>query len=231
VPDYFLSDVHLRLDEPDRGRRLAALVDRFGPGDSLTIVGDLCDFWYASRQIDGDPMACAGLRALAAFRDRGGPITVLAGNHDAWLGPFYERAIGARFLPDALDLQLQGLRIHVVHGHRQGARTPWKAWMEGRAFLAAFRRLPAPLADLLGERLRRTNERHQEAFEDRGLEVLRRFAGGRAGCSDLVVVGHVHRPLDTGPTRPRLVVLGGWREHSCYLALEDGVASHFVEPA
>ena len=72
MPDYFLSDVHLRLDQPDRGRRLALLVDRLRAGDSLTIVGDLCDFWYAARQFDADPMACAGLRSLASFRDRGG---------------------------------------------------------------------------------------------------------------------------------------------------------------
>ena len=231
MPDYFLSDVHLRLDEPERGHRLARLVDRLGPGDTLTIVGDLCDFWFAARQRGADPMACAGLRSLRSFRDRGGPLTVLAGNHDAWLGPFYERTLGARFLPDGLNEVVQGLRLRVVHGHRLGARTAWKAGMESRAFLAAFRALPSPVADLLGEQLRRTNGRNQVAFDRRGLDVYRRHVASLpAGSLDLLVLGHVHKPLDTAPDRPRLVVLGGWHRASCHLVIEGGVARHVVEP-
>ncbi len=54
------------------GRRLARLVDRLGPEDSLTIVGDLCDFWYAARQHRADPMDCAGLAAAGLVpRSRG----------------------------------------------------------------------------------------------------------------------------------------------------------------
>jgi len=232
VPDYFLSDVHLRLDEPDRGRRLARLVDRLGPGDSLTVVGDLCDFWFAARQTQGDPMASEGLRSLASYRDRGGPLTILAGNHDAWLGPFYERTLGARFLPDALDVEVQGLRLRVVHGHRLGARTYWKAGMESLAFLAAFRRLPMPLANFLGDQLKRTNAKHQDAFDRRGQERFRRFAASLPADSlDLVILGHVHRALDTAPDRPRLVILGGWHRSSSHLVIEDGSARHVVEPA
>ena len=153
-------------------------------------------------------MACAGLRALAGFRDRGGSIAVLAGNHDAWLGPFYERTLGARFFADALDLHLGGLRVHAAHGHRVGARTSWKALLESRAFLAAFRRAPAPLADALGSMLESTNRTNQDAFDRRGLEILKAYAGGLGDRADLVVLGHVHKPLDTGAGRPRLVVLG-----------------------
>ena len=229
MPDYFLSDVHLRLDQPERGRRLASFVDRLGPGDSLTIVGDLCDFWYAARQGHADPMACEGLRSLAMFRDRGGAITVLAGNHDAWLGPFYERALGARFVPDSLDDRVQGLRVLVAHGHRLGAETPWKSILKSRAFLAAFRRVPDPLADALGARLKSVNVKNQEKFDRRGLATYREFAAGVDPAYDLIILGHVHSPLDTAPGRPRLVVLGGWYTHIAYLVVEDGMASHVVK--
>jgi UDP-2,3-diacylglucosamine hydrolase len=230
VREFFLSDVHLRLDEPDRGRRLADLVDRFKAGDRLTIVGDLCDFWYGARQIDSDPMTCAGLRSLASFRDRGGLITVLAGNHDAWLGPFYEQTIGARFLPDSLETQVQGLRALIAHGHRLGAQTPWKTVLKGRAFLSAFRRVPSPLANALGSLLRQTNYKNQAAFDRKGLAVYRKYAERHPGEYDLIILGHVHSPLDTAPSRPRLVVLGGWQAHACYLVVEDGIASHVIEP-
>ena len=229
MPDYFLSDVHLRLDEPDRGRRLAQLVDRLTADDTLTIVGDLCDFWFAARQIDADPMTCPGLRSLASFRARGGSITVLAGNHDAWLGPFYEQTLGAKFLPDSLETNVQGLRLFLAHGHRLGAETRWKAGLKSRAFLNAFRRLPALLADSLGVLLRWANFKNQEAFDHRGLAVYREYASKVDPSYDLVILGHVHHPLDTAPNHPRLVVLGGWHTRNCYLVVDGGSAKHIVE--
>src|SRR5262249_39667858 len=71
---YCASDVPLRLDRPERGRRLARWVSRLESDDQLYVVGDLCDFWYGSRQRGADPMTCAGLRALAEFRARGGSL-------------------------------------------------------------------------------------------------------------------------------------------------------------
>jgi UDP-2,3-diacylglucosamine hydrolase len=174
-------------------------------------------------------MSCQGLRSLASFRERGGSITVLAGNHDAWLGPFYEQTIGARFLPDSLDDRVQGLRLLIAHGHRLGAHTPWKSILKGRAFLAAFSRFPSPLADALGALLRQTNRKNQAAFDRRGLAVYRKYADRVDDAYDLVILGHVHSPLDTAPNRPRLVVLGGWYTHSNYLIVEDGVATHVVK--
>ncbi len=69
VADYILSDVHLRYDRPDRGERLARVVSEMGRIDRLVIVGDLCDFWLASRQqhldIPGTVLVC-GLWSTSA---------------------------------------------------------------------------------------------------------------------------------------------------------------------
>ena len=129
MPAYFVSDVHLRLDRPERSRRFARWVEGLRPGDPLVIAGDLCDFWFASRQRRADPLACEGLRALADFRARGGSTTIMPGNHDTWLGPLYERALGARFVPEPLEVEAYGRRVHLVHGHLLGARS---AWASGR---------------------------------------------------------------------------------------------------
>lgn len=226
MPDYFLSDVHLRHDRPERGHRLARLVDRLGGCDRLFIVGDLCDFWLASRQSRDDPMACAGLRALVDFRVRGGEITVLAGNHDAWLGPFYRRLFEPTWVEDRVDVDSHGLRARLVHGHRLGARSLWKATMESRAFLHGFAVIPRRLALDLQDRLEHSNEAHRQANDLRHLAVYRRHADGFAGSIDLFIVGHIHRATDD-PGPPRMVVLGGWHHRSSYLRI-DGDGPNFV---
>lgn len=230
MADYFLSDVHLRYDRPDRGRRLARLVDGLGPGDRLYIVGDLCDFWLASRQRRDDPMACPGLRALVEFRARGGEITALAGNHDAWLGEFYRGLFEPTWADDGLRVESHGLRIHLVHGHRLGARTAWKALMESRLFLGGFSAIPRRLAHHLEARLDRSNAAHREADDLRHIAAYRRFADAMAGDVDLVVLGHIHRPTDD-PGPPRMLVLGGWHRGSSYLRADERGAAFLVEPA
>ena len=75
---YLASDVHLRLDCPARGRRFARFLAGLDPEqDTLTIVGDLCDFWFVARQLRNAPLVCTGLSALADFRSRGGGVTIL----------------------------------------------------------------------------------------------------------------------------------------------------------
>ena len=85
MPLYFASDIHLRPDRPDRGERFARWLATLQPGvDDVCLVGDLCDFWFASRQQQGWDLPCAGLRALAGFTAQGGVLTILPGNHDAY---------------------------------------------------------------------------------------------------------------------------------------------------
>ena len=100
--------------------------------------------------------------------------------------------------------------------------------MESRAFLAAFAALPAIVADRLGAQLQRTNDRNHDAFEQHGLDAYRKYMAAERGRHDLVILGHVHRPFDTGPGRPRLVVLGGWIEGSAYLKVDGPAVDHIT---
>jgi UDP-2,3-diacylglucosamine hydrolase len=223
VADYFVSDVHLRLDRPERARRFAAFVGGLESSDALTIVGDLCDFWFASRQRRGDPSRCPGLRSLAAFRGRGGRLAILPGNHDAWLGPFYEEALGAELIMGAWRRSSFGVRVEAVHGHRLGARRPWKAAMEGRAFLKGFEALPEPIARRLADRLERSNSRSLAGTHRRHLRIYRAFSATRieADRADLVLLGHVHDVFDEAIGRGRMIVLGDWIGGTSHVRIDE----------
>ncbi|HEX8201375.1 MAG TPA: metallophosphoesterase [Isosphaeraceae bacterium] len=227
---YITSDVHLRLDRPERAGRFARWVEGLDPADALFLVGDLCDFWYASRQRRADPRSCPGLRAVAAFRDRGGAVTILPGNHDGSLGALYESALGARFVPGPLDVELFGLRVHLVHGHHLGARRAWKGVMESRTFLRGFGLAPGPLARGLEALLEASNARGRAASDRRHLAVYRRYAAARADRVDLVVFGHIHHPTDEAAGSPRLVVLGSWHRGASFLKLDAAGAALRAEP-
>jgi UDP-2,3-diacylglucosamine hydrolase len=229
VAHYFASDVHLRFDHPDRDRRFAAFLSRLTRDDALWIVGDLCDFAMGARHSAAQLLRCDSLRALAQFRRVGGALAIMTGNHDIWLAPFYAEQLGASVIAEPYDVESFGLRIRVVHGHLLGARRPWKAWMESRAFFEAFRRLPVPIAEQLDRALTRRNERELDADEERHLRVFREFAAACRGLADLVVIGHVHRPLDEPRTTPRLIVLGGWQHRSSYLKVDASGAQFHIE--
>lgn len=227
MADYFASDIHLKLDDRERSGRFASFVGALESDDSLTIVGDLCDFWFASRERGRDPMSSPGLRALAEFRNRGGRLTILTGNHDAWLGPFYGRALGAEVVEGPLVASSFGVDLWAVHGHRLGARKPWKAAMESRAFLHGFQAMPEPLARALAGRLILSNSRSLAGTHRRHLVTYRRHARKviESGRANLVLLGHVHDVFDEPVGEGRMIVLGDWIGGSSHVRVdEDGVS-------
>jgi UDP-2,3-diacylglucosamine hydrolase len=228
---YFASDVHLRAGHPERDERFGRFVRGLSTDDSLVIVGDLCDFWFASREARGaGPTGCPALGALAEFRRRSGSLTILAGNHDAWLGPFYERALGVGLTGEPLVVDCHGLRVHAVHGHLMGARPLWKAGMESQAFLRGFGQLPSPVAAGLDRLLDRSNLHGRPRADRRHLTAFRRYAEQVDGSADIVAVGHLHFPHDESTARPRLVILGGWHHQASYLRIDADGARLIIEP-
>ena len=149
-------------------------MSRLTRDDSLVIVGDLCDFWMGSRGTHNELLRSESLQALGEFRLQGGSLAIMAGNHDEWLCPFYESALGATIIFEPHDMSLHGLRLRIVHGHLLGARRAWKAWMESRAFFEAFAYVPAPFARALDQTLAWRNERGLGTDEERHLECLSR---------------------------------------------------------
>jgi len=228
VIHYFASDIHLRADRPDRTARFTRWLQTLEGTEALLILGDLCDFWMGSRQSESSILNNTALKALAAFRERGGQLSILPGNHDRWLCPLYERALGARIVAEPYEATIHGIRLHMVHGHLLGARRKWKAVLESRAFFQGFSTVPLPIAARLDHLLERRNEVSLLEDEERHLAVFREYAQRQSPRADLVVIGHVHRAVDERNRQPGLVVLGGWQHRSSYLRVDPTGASFIV---
>ncbi|WP_422925846.1 UDP-2,3-diacylglucosamine diphosphatase [Singulisphaera sp. PoT] len=227
MPAYFASDVHLRLDHPERARRFARWVDSLEGSDSLTIVGDLCDFWLASRQLREASERCEGLKALRDFRARGGDLTILPGNHDHWLGRFFHESIGARYIEEPYEVEVYGLRLHISHGHRLVLSRIWKRWMEGASFYYAFSHCPSLVANRLDHLLEGFNNRRRGVDNERLLALFRGFVASREN-TDIVIFGHVHQTVDEKLDSTRMIVLGGWHEGTSYLKIDESGANLII---
>lgn len=225
------SDMHLRPDQPDRGARFARRLDEAGPIAELILVGDVCDFWFASRRRRGDEESCAGLQAIRRLSREGVRVTILPGNHDTWLAPFYREYLGAIVdESEHVDRTIQGLRLRLAHGHRLGVNGRLKAMMESHAFQTAFGLIPGPIAQGLESALDARNETKQPHANARNHQAFRREAEAVASAYDLVVFGHLHTPIDEPVGDTRLIVLGGWFHASPLLRIESGRAFHDVQP-
>jgi UDP-2,3-diacylglucosamine pyrophosphatase LpxH len=151
----------------------------------------------------------------------------LLGNHDAWLGPYYERLFDLTILAEPCDLRSGGQRVRLAHGHQLKSKMWWKRFMEGREFLETFRRLPKFVAELLQAQLELVNERTRRAAELRMIAEFEAYCRALPDPPDVVVFGHVHRVHDSGTgSVPRLVVLGDWTERSNFLSIADDDVTH-----
>ncbi len=247
---YFASDQHICLTHPERGRRFARFLSLLDPkSDHLVIAGDLCDFWFVSRETRRPEAASEpGLVALREFIDAGGQVTLLPGNHDMHLEPFYRKVLGLSFSGD-LDLDIPArppvadrLKTRVVHGHLLGGRSKWKGLMEGRGFLTGFRALPRPAADRLAELLQKYNSRNRHEDNLRHYYVyeshVRSAKPADSPRFDIFILGHVHQtictevildpaPGETQPGKTLMVVLGHWFHRASWFRIDPDLSWSF----
>ncbi len=117
---YIFSDAHLGAGPPetdrhklDRIAQLFALVR--ADGDRLVILGDLFDFWFEYKHAipKGHTQALFMLKELT---QAGVHVDYVSGNHDFWMGDFFQRELGLTVHRDRLELTYAGRRLLLMHG-------------------------------------------------------------------------------------------------------------------
>ena len=214
MPVYFASDVHLRLDRPERARRLARWVDGSGAGRrAVPRRRPLRLLVRLPRSAGPTRWPATGLRALADFRARGGSLddpgraTTTSGSARSTSGP--SGATARRRAADG-----RGLRPAAPPGPRPPRRGPRALeGVDGEPGLprAPSRACPAPVAARLDRLLEARNDRDRAARRGaarRDLPPVPRRGSTRRPTSSSSATST--RPLDDPRPRPRLVVLGGW---------------------
>lgn len=228
-PVYIVSDIHLGA-VPDATehmfvRFLHALPERFG---ALLIAGDLFDFWFEYGEVvPGRHFRT--LAALAAIVERGIPVLLAGGNHDAWGGSFLRNHVGVAFHEQPFQTAVAGERALVAHGDGLGRGDlkyrALKTVLRSRAAIGAFRMLHPELGLRLARSVSRTEAKSDDELSALGrsqfLEAWARDQLARDASLRYVVCGHSHMPalieVDTGRY---YINAGDWITHFTYVVVD-----------
>lgn len=228
----FFADAHLGIpgDDPARAERVAGFLRSLhGAISHLYIVGDLFDFWFEYRTVVPST-APQVICELYNIRRSGARITLLAGNHDFWFGPYIGNGIGVELAPGAVVAAHQGLKLYIHHGDGlypddHGYRM-LKRLLRNRLSIALFRLIHPDLAHRIAGFTSTSSRRWlapPPGRDEHYAALFRAIADSRlAEGYDAVVYGHSHVPLAEKREKGTLVLLGDWLSRSTYAILEHG---------
>jgi UDP-2,3-diacylglucosamine hydrolase len=229
---FFFSDVHLGLSDPatekEKENRLLTFLRHILPScDRLIIGGDLFDFWFEYKTVIPKGFHRT-LAALQEFTDRGVRVQYLAGNHDFWMGRFFQEELGMEVHLDPFETEVGSKRIYLHHGDGLASNDLGyrmiKPVLRNRLNIRLYRWLHPDLGVRLARRSSRSSRAytsHKHYGEEEGMLAFarKRIAEG----TDYVLMGHRHKPRTLAMGTGMYVNLGDWIQYNTYAELNDGM--------
>ena len=229
---YFISDIHLGLGKRDEEREkeqrlLEFLTSIKSSAEQLFIVGDLFDFWFEYKTVIPKGFHRT-LAALQEFTDRGIPVHYLAGNHDFWMGNFFQDELGMELHLEPFEVTVDGKRVYLHHGDGLSdgdlGYKIIKPILRHRFNVWLYRWLHPDIGVKLARRSSRTSRDYttnKHYGEEKGMVE---FATKKIQQGiDIVIMGHRHKPSVLNIENGMYVNLGDWISYNTYGVLERGV--------
>lgn len=227
----FVSDMHLGRGPAERERaKEAALIEcleaHADQVEHLYLLGDVFDGYIEyNHLIPKGFVRFQGL--LAAWSDRGVPITYLLGNHDPWHQEYFAEEIGVRLVADHMCVEHGAHRLHLTHGDAQASTHRGYAWMRPLLrhpwSLRLYRTLlPADWGMVLARTVSRAL--HDPRPDPAVVEALDAYARRRLQDAplDAVIMGHSHQSRLRQWEQGVYVNTGNWYEDRTFARLEEG---------
>ena len=227
---YFASDFHFGV--PDREsnlRREEAVVgwlDRISAdADHLFLLGDIFDFWFEYRDVVPKGYFCF-LSKLLEIRKKGVNIYYFTGNHDMWVGDYFEKELGMEIFRTQQIFRINGKRC--VVGHGDGLDPKDKGYLIIKRIFAfrpnilLYGALPPLWAFAIARKCSHTSRKKtgREDFhkndEDIMLDSIQDYLR-QDRTIDFFIFGHRHLPLKIQIENAVYFNAGDWLTHNSYL--------------
>jgi UDP-2,3-diacylglucosamine hydrolase len=227
---YFISDVHLgEQPESIEKTRIKQFI-RFlreveESASSVFFVGDLFDFWFEYKYVI-PKKHFTEIKQLARMREKNIKIIYLAGNHDFWLGKFFDRELGIQTFDDEWTGEIDGKRFFLFHGDGVAKKDYGyrflKKVLRNRFSIKFYQWIHPdwgiPFARFVsGSSRHYTNHIKLNDHSDYLEYAQERFEDGY----DYVIMGHRHNPFEYEEKGKKYINLGDWLYNFSY-AVFDG---------
>lgn len=221
---FFLSDAHLGIQSADhpadsREKQIGAFLEHIGKrATRLYINGDLFDFWFEYHHVI-PRCYFQTICHLKQLVSKGIQIEYVCGNHDFWLGSFFENQLGIKVHRDYIDTTINGKRFHIAHGDGLAKKDIGyrilKKILRNPVNIRLYRMIHPYIGFKLAlffSRLSRNHGPREDDREDYLLAAQERLKQGY----HYVVFGHTHHPCIHIEENGTYLNTGDWTHHFSY---------------
>ena len=231
---YFCSDNHLgspnRNLSLEREKIFITWLDQIKTdAQAIFFLGDLFDFWFEYKRVV--PKGFTRLFGkLAELSDSGIDLFFFVGNHDCWIGNYFEDELGINVFHKKVDLNIDNYNILIGHGDGLGPGDNkykfLKLLFRNPILKKLFSFIHPDIGISLGKFLSQKNKiisGDEKVFESEDKEMLFSY------CKDVLktkyyhffIFGHRHVPLelDLG-NNSKYFNTGDWITHFSYLVYD-----------
>lgn len=231
---YFCSDNHLgspnRNLSLEREKIFITWLDQIKiDAQAIFFLGDLFDFWFEYKKVV--PKGFTRLFGkLAELSDSGIDLFFFVGNHDCWIGNYFEDELGINVFHKKVDLNIDNYNILIGHGDGLGPGDNkykfLKLLFRNPILKKLFSFIHPDIGISLGSFLSQKNKilsGNEKVFESEDKEMLFSY------CKDVLktkyyhffIFGHRHIPLelDLG-NNSKYFNTGDWITHFSYLVYD-----------
>ena len=231
---YFCSDNHLgspnRNLSLEREKIFITWLDQIKiDAQAIFFLGDLFDFWFEYKKVV--PKGFTRLFGkLAELSDSGIDLFFFVGNHDCWIGNYFEDELGINVFHKKVDLNIDNYNILIGHGDGLGPGDNkykfLKLLFRNPILKKLFSFIHPDIGISLGSFLSQKNKilsGSEKVFESEDKEMLFSY------CKDVLktkyyhffIFGHRHIPLDLDlGNNSKYFNTGDWITHFSYLVYD-----------
>lgn len=235
---YFLSDAHLGSLAIPHGRMQERRLVNFLDGikhkaAAVYLLGDMFDFWHEYKTVV--PKGYTRLLGkISELTDAGVEVHYFTGNHDLWVGDYFEQECGMVLHPRSSVVEIYGNVFYLAHGDGLGSTDRKFRFLRAMFHDKTCQRLFAALHPRWGmafglewarrSRLKRVDGKEPDYMgEDKEELVLfsKEYLKTHPDVN-YFIFGHRHIDLDLMLARgTRMLILGDWISRFTY-AVYDG---------
>jgi len=237
---YCISDAHFGIgsekEEKRKEKNLFAFLNRVKRENAdLIINGDLFDFYFEYNSVI--PRKYFDILAkLKEIIQSGIRVWFVAGNHDFWVGPFFEKDIGVRVIRKSMKFKFYGKKIFVAHGDGLGRFDLGHLLLQLllrqplNIFLFSF--LHPNIAYILGRWVSKMSRKKSSSrnFTMDGNPLKRFVKSEWEKGFDVVILGHIHYPYLEKKNEKIFAIIGDWIDNFSYIRItKEGVSLQYIK--